>query len=383
MADAIIKIQVRRDTLANWEAENPVLLQGEIGFITDENYFVIGNGVDQFITLYSLVLFIPKSFIEGLLTLLSNNLTALIDAEELARQIGDNVQAANLAIETQARIDADQYFAGVAAGLIADEANQRAAEDLTLQGNIDAEAATRAADDLILQGNIDAKQDEITPATVADYFRGDKTMQPLDKTAVGLGNVDNTSDSNKPVSTPQQAAINKLRDVFYYRRPTSWHTPSISPTHQGVAVSANTIFFQPFVVIDTLTITDIGYNVSAVGTTTLARCGIYSSDANNQPSVLLADSGNLGVSLGSKSVTLGSPIVLSAGLYWTAYLQNGTGSVTGCNNLAIPNIFGNSTIAATGINAYSKAVTYGALPNPVSALTNSSGAIPFAYFKIT
>lgn len=383
MADAIIKIQVRRDTLANWEAENPVLLQGEIGFVTDEVVFVIGNGVDNFITLYPSVLFIPKSFIEGLLTLLSNNLTALIDAEELARQTGDNVLAANLAIETQARIDADQYFAGQAAGLIANEANQRAAEDLTLQGNIDAEAATRAADDLTLQGNINAKQDEITPATVADYFRGDKTMQPLNKTAVGLGNVDNTSDSNKPVSTAQQAEINKLRDISYYRRPGVWHTPGISPFTSAAATSANIIFFIPFIVTKTLTITDIGYNVTAVGTTTLARCGIYSANANNEPDALIADSGNLGVSLGAKSVTLGSPIVLSPGLYFTAYLQNGTGSVTGTSNLSIANIFGNSTIAALSNNAYSKAVTYGALPNPVTALSNATGTVPMAYFKIT
>lgn len=39
------------------------------------------------------------------------------------------------------------------------------------------------------------------------YLRGDLTWQLLDKSAVGLGNVDNTSDDNKPVSTAQAAAI--------------------------------------------------------------------------------------------------------------------------------------------------------------------------------
>lgn len=43
--------------------------------------------------------------------------------------------------------------------------------------------------------------------TTAQYRRGDKTWQTLNKVAVGLGNVDNTSDVNKPVSTAQQAAI--------------------------------------------------------------------------------------------------------------------------------------------------------------------------------
>lgn len=37
----------------------------------------------------------------------------------------------------------------------------------------------------------------------------------LDKTRVGLGNVDNTSDTNKPISTAQQTALdNKLDTTF-------------------------------------------------------------------------------------------------------------------------------------------------------------------------
>jgi hypothetical protein len=48
----------------------------------------------------------------------------------------------------------------------------------------------------------------ITPGTTSQYFRGDKTFQTLDKAAVGLSNVDNTTDANKPVSTATQAALN-------------------------------------------------------------------------------------------------------------------------------------------------------------------------------
>ena len=46
----------------------------------------------------------------------------------------------------------------------------------------------------------------ITAGTTSQYWRGDKTWQTLNKAAVGLGNVDNTSDVNKPVSTAQAAA---------------------------------------------------------------------------------------------------------------------------------------------------------------------------------
>lgn len=45
------KIQVRRDTLSNWNANNPVLSSGEIAFVTDENKIKIGDGASAFTSL--------------------------------------------------------------------------------------------------------------------------------------------------------------------------------------------------------------------------------------------------------------------------------------------------------------------------------------------
>jgi hypothetical protein len=53
----------------------------------------------------------------------------------------------------------------------------------------------------------------ITAGTTGQYWRGDKSWQTLDKTAVGLGNVDNTSDTNKPISTATQTALNLKADL--------------------------------------------------------------------------------------------------------------------------------------------------------------------------
>jgi hypothetical protein len=51
------------------------------------------------------------------------------------------------------------------------------------------------------------KENTIAAGTTAQYYRGDKTWQTLDKAAVGLANVENTSDANKPISTATQAAL--------------------------------------------------------------------------------------------------------------------------------------------------------------------------------
>ncbi len=53
----------------------------------------------------------------------------------------------------------------------------------------------------------------IAATTSADYYRGDKTFQPLNKAAVGLANVDNTTDANKPVSTATQTVLDLKANI--------------------------------------------------------------------------------------------------------------------------------------------------------------------------
>jgi len=52
------------------------------------------------------------------------------------------------------------------------------------------------------------KEPTVTAGTTTQYYRGDKSWQTLDKAAIGLANVDNTSDANKPISTATQTALN-------------------------------------------------------------------------------------------------------------------------------------------------------------------------------
>lgn len=64
-----------------------------------------------------------------------------------------------------------------------------------------------------LTTDLSGKEPAVTAGTTSQYWRGDKSWQTLDKTAVGLANVDNTSDAGKPVSTATQTALNAKQDT--------------------------------------------------------------------------------------------------------------------------------------------------------------------------
>jgi hypothetical protein len=81
--------------------------------------------------------------------------------------------------------------------------------------------------------DLSGKENNIVPGTTAQYYRGDKSWQMLDKAAVGLANVDNTSDLNKPVSTATQEALNLKANLL---------SPSLTgvPTAPTPTVGTNT-----------------------------------------------------------------------------------------------------------------------------------------------
>jgi hypothetical protein len=78
--------------------------------------------------------------------------------------------------------------------------------DATDPANISQSASYRFVTDTE-KSTWNSKEPAISSGTTSQYWRGDKTFQTLDKTAVGLGNVDNTSDLNKPISTATQTAL--------------------------------------------------------------------------------------------------------------------------------------------------------------------------------
>lgn len=48
---AIVKIQLRRDTAANWTSANPILSAGELGLETDTGRMKVGDGASSWAVL--------------------------------------------------------------------------------------------------------------------------------------------------------------------------------------------------------------------------------------------------------------------------------------------------------------------------------------------
>ena len=98
-------------------------------------------------------------------------------------------------------------------------------------GNVDNTSDLNKPISTATQIALNGKENTIAAGTITQYWRGDKSWQTLDKSAVGLGNVDNTSDLNKPISNLTQTALNGKENSFaagtvsqYFRGDKTWQT---------------------------------------------------------------------------------------------------------------------------------------------------------------
>ncbi len=156
-------MQQRRGTAATWTSANPILGVGEIGYETDTNKFKIGDGSNRWVNLNYFV--DANSILDGAPGMLNT-------LNELAEALGDD----------------PAFFTTVATNLSNHEA------DAT---NVHGIANT--ADLVTLAGTQTLTNKTLTSPSIT-------TPTGIVKADIGLGNVDNTSDANKPVSTAQAAA---------------------------------------------------------------------------------------------------------------------------------------------------------------------------------
>lgn len=106
-------------------------------------------------------------------------------------------------------------------------------------GNVDNTSDAAKPISTATQAALNGKEPSITIGTTAQYWRGDKTFQTLNKAAVGLGNVDNTADANKNVATAVNASyINNI--------PIQWRDPGGgNPAYVFAATNQGDAYVRP------------------------------------------------------------------------------------------------------------------------------------------
>ena len=172
-------MQQRRGTAAQWISTNqgngPILAPGEIGFESDNNRFKMGDGINHWVDL-------PYFSDNEALTDLIGTAPALLNTlGELADALGDD----------------PAFFTTVATNL-----SNHQSDTTNIHGIADTSLlATKSYADT-------AEADAITAAGTAADTKISNAVAALTKSSVGLGNVDNTSDADKPVSTATQTALN-------------------------------------------------------------------------------------------------------------------------------------------------------------------------------
>jgi hypothetical protein len=276
-------IQQRRGTAAAWTTANPVLAAGEIGYETDTKELKIGDGATAWVSLA----YIDDRFATAVHTHTSSQISdstatgrsvlTAADAAAARTAIGAGTsnlalgltsstampgnttfsftqivgtlstsqlpplaindvfapadQAAMLALTAQRgdmaiRVDTGKTFvlATDSPGTLADWKQITAAGDVvSVAGrtgavvlsktdvglaNVDNTSDANKPVSTAQAASIATKEPTIAAGTTAQVYRGDKTWVTADKTLVGLANVDNTSDVNKPVSTATTTQLN-------------------------------------------------------------------------------------------------------------------------------------------------------------------------------
>jgi hypothetical protein len=230
---ATVRLQLRRGTEAQWDAANPTLAAGEIGIETDTNTFKFGDGSTAWNSLsYALsqtvddyILLSTKGVANGVASLDASGFVPSAQLPPLAKVTVSAVanQAARLALTAESGDIAIQADNGQSYVLSASPAStdgnwkalvgSEAVVDTVEASLIAGTGLDKTYDDSA--GTITIDIDSTVATTTGTQTLTNKTLTSpaintptgITKSDVGLSNVDNTSDANKPVSTATATAI--------------------------------------------------------------------------------------------------------------------------------------------------------------------------------
>ena len=211
-------IQFRRGTAAEWTSVNPTLAEGEKGYETDsigteEALSKIGDGVNDWVNL-------PYQVSGKVKSVNGKEGDVVLDGTEIELINGGGVSV------TQAISDLSTDVDGKVQSVTGDGVGGTATNPILTfptpteinLGNVDntsdvnkpISTATQTA--LDLKGNqtevdLNTAKVGITPTQASDITTNNAKVSDINHVTIELPNVDNTSDANKPVSTAQQTAL--------------------------------------------------------------------------------------------------------------------------------------------------------------------------------
>lgn len=177
-----------------------------------------------------------------------------------------------------------------------------------------------------------------------------------------------------------------LTTPTYAYRTGKWYG-TVSPNNitTSVTLGNNTLRVMPWYIASVITIVAVQAEITVVGqAASTIRIGIYGSDSTYaEPSALLVDAGSVaGDVVAAPTITLGSPLVLQAGLYWIGGCIQNAGTTqptvrvnTGSPLITMPAALSQtSTAPATGslFGGYSQTGVSGALPSTFTISANIS-----------
>ncbi len=216
------------------------------------------------------------------------------------------------------------------------------------------------ADVTSLTADLAAKAPLASPA-----FTG--TPTGITKAHVGLGNVDNTSDANKPVSTATQTALDAKP---YLGR---W----ITPVHGGVASTSQTftvgrVLLCQFVVPVSCQVNGLSYMIgaAAAGNVIGGIVGPVSrtGDTADAGAVIAQSASTAQAGTNTYQLLTWTAVTLAPGVYYAALEgDNATGTYHRHPN----------QIQAPGLASfYDRSGGYGALTDPTPTTTSTGSAVP-------
>ena len=214
-----------------------------------------------------------------------------------------------------------------------------------LQGQISANTSaigTKADATSTLQA-INTKEPAISTGTISQYWRGDKAWRDFatdvrgtvltglstatataitatDTVLIALGKAQAqiTANSTAIMPVPKRIGTKWYPTGYYFDKCYPWPGAlgAMSPT-------LGMLYLAPMTILENVTIDQLAINVSTAGTGASMLLGIYTSDANNEPTTLLFGSSNLSADTTGIKTTAANITLTAGAVVWTAFLATG------------------------------------------------------------